>query len=177
MNSRGPVGLGRKAVRAASGGVLVIVALLVLLFMQGPGTGSSDPQSSAESESAGSEALVSAAGDVGPTTSRPADDEEDHESADQDPTAFVGDTLVVLIDEHDYFINVPADRTDAWQPVELSRLIELAQQATGDSNGIRVRIQKRSTARASAEHRIRSELQQAGIGMDAIFESAELVDE
>ena len=54
--------------------------------------------------------------------------------------------------------------------------VEVAQQASGDSNGIRVRIQKRNTARASAEEKILSELEQAGVGRDAVFESSELID-
>ncbi|MEO2035484.1 MAG: hypothetical protein ABGZ35_25675 [Planctomycetaceae bacterium] len=174
MNSRGPVGLGRKAVRAASGGLVVIVALLVLLFMQGPGTGSGDGEVSETADANGEAPAVVSTDAVSDTMLQ--SDAEDGGLTDQEQAAVAGNTLIVLIDEHDYFMQVPENETTAWQPMELTRLVEVAQRAAGDSNGIRVRIQKRSTARASAEQKVRSELEQAGIGVDAIFESSELVD-
>ena len=171
MNLLGPIGFGRKVTRTASGGIIVIVALLAVLFMQGPGTGdgeSSDPGSS----SSDSELLASTnAGGVPLAT-----DQQHGGLTDNEQAALSGKTLVVLIDEHDYRVQVSGDDPEAWTPIELARLAEVARHATGDSNGIRVRIQKRVTARASAEQKILLELEKVGIGEDAIFESSELVD-
>ena len=171
MNSRGPIGFGRKVTRTASGGVIVIVALLAVLFMQGPGTGdgeSSDPGSS----SSDSELLASAnANGVVPTT-----DQQPGGLTDNEQAALSGKTLIVCIDEHDYWMQVSGDGPDTWQPIELARLVEVARQAPGDSNGLRVRIEKRVTSRPSAEQKILLELEKVGIGKDAIFESSELID-
>jgi hypothetical protein len=171
VNSRGPIRLGRKFTRAATGGVIIVVALLALLFMQGLGTGDGE-SSDAGSSANDSEVLVSAdTGEVMLTA-----DQQSGGLTDNEQAALSGKTLIVLIDEHDYRVQVSGDAPDAWQPIELSRLVEVARHATGDSNGIRVRIQKRVTARASAEQKILLELEKVGIGEDAIFESSELVD-
>lgn len=171
MNSRGPVGFGRKVTRAASGGVIVVVAVLAVLLIQGLGTGDGE-SSNPGSSSSDSELLASAnAGGVLPAT-----DQQHGGLTDSEQAALSGNTLVVCIAEHDYWMEVPGDGPDPWQPIELARLVEVARQATGDSNGIRVRIKKRVTARASAEQKIRLELEKVGIGKDAIFESSELLD-
>lgn len=181
MNVRGPIRLGRKAMRAAYGGVIVIVALLLMLFMQGPGTGKNDAEDS--SSTPGETKLVASAAPVDALLTAtpnqepaPAEDStDDHLTADE-KAALSDNTLVVLIDEHNYQIQIPADDGARWTPIELQRLVEVAQQAPGDSNGIRVRIQKRVTARASAEQKILTALQDADIGSDAVFESSELID-
>ena len=96
---------------------------------------------------------------------------------DNEQAALSGKTLIVRIDEHTTIRCRCLEMVlMTWQPIQLARLSEVARQATGDSNGIRVRIQKRVTARASAEQKILLELEKVGIGKDAIFESSELVD-
>lgn len=171
MNLRGPIGFGRKVTRTASGGIIVIVALLAVLFMQGPGTGdgeSSDPGSS----SSDSELLASTnAGGVPLAT-----DQQYGGLTDNEQAALSGKTLIVLIDEYDYWMQVLGDGAETWQPIELARLAEVARQAPGDSNGIRVRIEKRVTSRPRAELKLLEEFEKVGISKDAIFESSELID-
>ena len=171
VNARGPVRLARKASRAAMGGAIVIVALLLAMFLRGPGTGEGD--SSGTTDSSGDATFVASA-DSSDVMLEASDESGGLTELEQ--SALSGNTLLVLIDEHDYLVRVSGDAGDAWQQIKLDRLIEVAQHATGDSNGIRIRIQKRSTARASAEQKILTELEQAGIGRDAIFESSELTD-
>ena len=177
MKLRTPLRLGRKAVRAASGGVIVVVALLALLFMQGPGTGDSDGESEEQAALvSGNDALAAADSTNAMLTSQSQQEQESEGLTEQEMTALNQGTLVVLIDEHDYLIDVSDTRQPDWQPIDLERLVTVARQADGDSNGIRVRIEKRVTARASAEQQILSTLETVGIGADAVFESSELID-
>ncbi|MEZ6061412.1 MAG: hypothetical protein R3C19_13795 [Planctomycetaceae bacterium] len=83
--------------------------------------------------------------------------------------------LTVLIDEYDYLILIPSESEPVYRKAELSRILQLAKQTKGDSNGIRVRIQRRDNSRASAEHQLTNELQRAGIGNDAIYMASEFV--
>ena len=85
--------------------------------------------------------------------------------------------LHVLIDDFDYLIRIRKDGDEQWTGIDLDRLLVVAAEAPGDSNGIRVRVQKRVTARASAEQKLRDALAAQGIGSDAVFESSELLEQ
>ena len=168
MSKRNPARMVR---RATTGALVVVAALLATLFMNGPGSGSGDGEGDAEVSS--SELVASA----DPQDAMLTSDENPGGLTDDEKIALSGGTLQVLIDEFDYLMQVPGkDQQASWVPIELPRLIAVAQQATGDSNGIRVRIQKRVTARASAEREVLQKLDAVGIGADAVFESSELVD-
>jgi len=171
VNSRRLIGFGRKVTRTASGGVIVIVVLLAVLFMQGLGTG--DGESSDSGRSSGDSQLPASTNAGGVLH---AANQQHGGLTDNEQAALSGKTLIVLIDEYDYQMQVPGDGPETWQPIQLTRLAEVARQATGDSNGIRVRIEKRVTSRARAERKLLQELEKVGIGKDAIFESSELLD-
>ncbi len=167
MSKRSPA---RTVRRATTGALVIVAALIATLFMNGPGSGEGDGEGDAEASSSDmvasadpEEAMLIASDSPGGLT-------------DDEKIALAGGTLQILVDEFDYFMQVAGQDESAWQPIELARLVEIAQQASGDSNGIRVRIQKRVTARASAEREILRQLNAAGIGADAIFESSELVE-
>ena len=173
MNSRGPVKSARIWTRGASGGVIVVVTLLLVWFLRGPGrvTGDADPAEKSGSADWSKSVTLAGAHDVlGESDVRAGG------AADHGHVMFSGEMLNVVIDEHMYLVQDSGNETEVWRPVELKQLIEAAQQTTGDSNGIRVRIQKKVTSRASAEQRILAALQQAGISSDAVFESSELID-
>ena len=57
----------------------------------------------------------------------------------------------------------------------LPRVIELAKLAKGDSNGIRVRILRRESARASAEFDLIDGLHKAGVSKDSTIMPADFV--
>lgn len=88
--------------------------------------------------------------------------------------ALASGILTILIDEHNYFLAIPDGNDWRYSPITLARARDLSTRAAGDSNGIRVRILRRSTSRASAEHRLMNELQDAGLEPDAIFMSSQL---
>ena len=172
MSSTGPRRLGKRTVRAASGGVAVMIVLLLLLFLRGGGPGSGDGETEATGEIPADAQVQGAVTSDAPDTTGV----ELTGLSEDERRALADDVLVVLIDEHDYLIRIADETPTDYRPIELDRLVEVATQATGDTNGIRVRIQKKTTARASAEHTLRLELEQAGIRQDAVFESSELVE-
>ena len=83
--------------------------------------------------------------------------------------------LSILIDERSYLMAVPTETELIYRPTELSRLVELAQRADGDSNGIRVRILQRTTARVSANEDLKASLEEVGISADAVYLQSEFI--
>lgn len=166
--------------RAASGGVIVIAALLALLFFRGPGLG----QGEGDSETDGAESAMAStqnpAGSPAAATPTVAPAETDPATetgglTSDEERALSDKILAILIDEHEYRLEVPGDGETLYRPVRLERLLELAQLAEGDSNGIKVRILRRENARASAEEKLKLELEHVGIRTDAVYMPEEFV--
>jgi hypothetical protein len=83
--------------------------------------------------------------------------------------------FTVLIDEKNFLIELPGDLDPVYRETSLPRVIELAKLAKGDSNGIRVRILRRESARASAEFDLIDGLHKAGIAKDSTIMPADFV--
>lgn len=94
---------------------------------------------------------------------------------DDERKSLSGNILTVLIDDYQYMIELPGTPNATFRPAELSRIVELAALAKGDSNGIRVRVLIRQSARASAEKQLQAELEHSGIHRDAIMMTSEFV--
>ncbi|MCA9083283.1 MAG: hypothetical protein KDA81_04465 [Planctomycetaceae bacterium] len=175
MNSKRP-GLFKTTARAASGGALVIGALLTLLFLRGGGIGSGTSEAPPTQVTTGQPERTPTV--QAPSDARtPSDDSVDASGGltDDEKKALSKDVLTVLIDEHEYLMEVPSDSETVYRPIELKRVIELAQQAPGDTNGIRVRVLRRESSRAAAEDQIKRDLTRAGIGEDSIYMPAEFI--
>lgn len=161
----------RRAPRAAMGGGMLLLAfLLLMLFPFGSGDNGDSSEDSGPEQDPRS-AMVASGGSFTPVTAdaRPAERDTDTDLTDDERRALSGDVLSVLIDEYDYLLEITADDADPiYRQKPLERIVELAGQAVGDSNGIRVRIIRRDSARASAEAKLKRELEQSGIGSDAI---------
>jgi len=169
MNSKRP-GVVKSTVRAATGGVIVVAALLALMFLQGGGSGTGDADSPNAAPS-----MV--------TTESPSDPAENPIEAQLETTGLTSDeqkalsskVLSILIDEHDYLLAIPDDANTVYHPCDIERLVELAGHAEGDSNGIRVRILQRESARPSAEEKLKLALASAGVDVDALYQQSEFV--
>ena len=84
--------------------------------------------------------------------------------------------LTVLIVERDYFLMYPdAAGEMRTARASLNEVRHWADRARGDANGIRVRVLRSETARASAEQQLLSELNELGIGGDQIYMPGELL--
>jgi hypothetical protein len=69
----------------------------------------------------------------------------------------------ILIDGHNYLLQLGTDAEEGFKPVEVSEIVQLAQRAQPDANGIRVHIKRRENARASAEIALTNALDRAGV--------------
>ena len=80
----------------------------------------------------------------------------------------VPDVVRILIDERQYYLR-SENRGGQDLLIELPRLIDLILQAPGDDDGLRVRVYRRSTARASAEEKLKTAMAEAGVNDASIF--------
>ena len=109
------------------------------------------------------------------TTSLAAPDRVKGGLTEDEKKALSGDTLTVLIDEHDYLIELPGSPDPIFRPTPMDRIVELAKLTNGDTNGTRVRILRRQSSRASAEEKLKLELERHSIHSDAIVMPSEFV--
>ena len=175
MNSKRPA-IVKNILRAGSGGVAVVVALILMMFLKGgSGDGESDtppsPMASVDESSSSSTTTTT------PSPSTDASNEDSPENGGltaEEAKALEEDVLGIMIDEYDYFLVVPGEDV-IYRPTKIDRLLELAGQAKGDSNGIRVRIVRRETSRTKAEVDLKTALAGIGIGEDAVYMPEELL--
>ena len=167
----------KNSLRAAAGGVAVVVAALLLMFLNGGGLGSGDGEDETNSGDVSVNADPGESGSDSPpadTETKKADDSESGGLTTDEKQALDSGTLGILIDETEFFMVIPGTDT-IYRPKDLSRLVELAELATGDANGIRVRILRRETSRTSAEVELTTALENKGIGQDAVYMPRELL--
>lgn len=83
-----------------------------------------------------------------------------------------GGPLRVVIKDWNYFIRV--GKTDT--PVELADLVTAVAEAKGDADGIRLRVYRTDSARATAEHKLQDALKAAGVVETAVYFSPEPIE-
>jgi hypothetical protein len=174
MGSKRP-GVMKSTMRAASGGVIVVAALLALMFFRGTGTGDGDAETAGTPDASPGNTLVSTETTPGNSKNPVVPRDESGGLTPDEQKALSGKVLGILIDERSFLLAVPDGESEIYKPIKLQRLTELAKLADGDSNGIRVRVMRRESARMSAEAGIKQALQSVGIGDDAIYMPAEFV--
>lgn len=162
--------------RASIGGGALLIGLALFLLFRGFGPGgtgmSGSGTSPGEGQNEGDNSTITAS-DV--PVSEPqskalvAPDQVDGGLTDDEKKSLSGDTFTVLIDERSYFIAIPGQDTSVYRPTPLKRILELATLSKGDSNGIKVKILRRESARASAEAELKFGLEREGIRNDAII--------
>lgn len=171
-----------------AGALMIGIALYLLLqgFGAGAGTGAGtgDTEQPASADSASK-----------PDTAAPADTkaatqpaasvgaDKDAESGARSLTDLTADErraissgiLTVLIDERKFLIQIADTPAPVYRSTILSRIPELVRRCSGDTNGIRVIVRRRETARPSAEADLRRELEKLQITSDAILMPEEIL--
>lgn len=84
--------------------------------------------------------------------------------------------IYVLLDGREYLLRRGPEGQAAFQAATLDQVIEAALTATGDDNGIRIRIAQKSSSRETSERALRTKLEEAGIPQDSIRWKDEPVD-
>jgi hypothetical protein len=87
----------------------------------------------------------------------------------------VDDVLTILVDGRQYSVWRKTRKGNGYFPAELEELIPLALNAQPNDEGLRVRIQRSTTARVTAWQKLQSELVQAGVPAEAIVVPRDLV--
>jgi len=170
----------RRTSKAGMGGGAILIGLALYLLFRGFGFGGPGPAGSGigtESESGDTTMITKAdsSSASNSTNALAAPDRIEGGLSDDEKKALSGVTLTVLIDEHDYLFEIPGTQDPMFRPTPLERIVELATQAKGDTNGTKVRILRRQTSRASAEEKLKLELGRRGIHADAIVMPGEFV--
>jgi hypothetical protein len=170
----------RKTSRAATGGAALFVAFMaVMLFRHGLGTGGSGTSGTNPADSPQPAVAMGPQSPTGPQSTTPAKDVApkrlDPSLTSDEKHAIAGNVLTILIDEHDFLIQIMGGDSPVYRPAELPRVITLAALTQGDANGIRVHIKRRENARASAEEKLKLELAHSRIPSGAIHMAEEFV--
>lgn len=168
----------RNTSRAGMGGGAILIALALFLLFKGLGPGGTGASGSGTGK--GTTSTEHAKAVVGETNPKEGSGLAVPESlvggmTDDERKALSGDLLTVLIDDFQYMIELPGNPDSVHRPAELSRIVQLASLAKGDSNGIKVRVLIRQSARASAESQLLADLEHSGIHRDAIMMTSEFV--
>jgi hypothetical protein len=158
-----------KIKRIVAGGLIVLGAVLASMFgnlFRGPGLGDGDGRGN------GPPAVNDAPnGDEIPDP-QPFEPEPPVETPAVPETPRVVD---ILIDDRDYLVREVVNGEIQYREIELSELIERVKQAPGNDEGIRVRISRTESSRASAENLLDRSLEQAGIAKTEVHRVDELV--
>lgn len=165
--------------RAGIGGGAILIGIALFLLFRGFGPGGTGLTGSGSGESGG-KTMVTTTGDaevVSTATEKSiaAPDTVQGGLTDDERKALSGDILTVLIDERSFLIELPSRSEPVFRPASLERIVELAALARGDTNGIKIRILRRQTSRASSEQELMLELKHIGIRRDAIIMPEEFV--
>lgn len=173
MRKRVPVVLG--------GGVALLVASQFFDFGLGFTDGDGPADSAAETELASIEDAITDVDSIQPNlTSKPSDEET--EQLASEPMEFVPASLTqpnvvdVLIDGNQYLVAVNADDLDQREAKTLDEIIAMTANASGEENGIRVRLARTPDAIAASEAAILTRLGEAGLTDDEIDSRRQLVE-
>ncbi len=86
------------------------------------------------------------------------------------------DVLDVRVEDRRYSLRRVVDGKDVYEPATLDQIIELARETKGNDQGIRVRINRRPSARVVAWMTLQQELIKAGLSEHSVQLQEGLVD-
>lgn len=163
-----------KKMMYAGGGVLILGIILGQYFGLTPGinSGSGDGEDQAESEPAVNpeSIMASSESEIVPVLIQP-------ESSPQKSLAELPlQVLDILIDDRSYLVKADSQSREQYRPAEMKEIRKLVGQATGDEDGIRVRVYRTGSARVVPEAVLKDELKKAGLEPQQIDWKVHLVD-
>lgn len=163
-----------KRMMYAGGGVLVLGIILGQFFgltpgiNSGPGQGEDRPES--EPEKSSPSIMASTESEMVPVLIQP-------EPESKQPLAELPlQVLDILIDDRSYLVKADTQPREKYQPADIEQIRKLAQQASGDEDGIRVRIYRTGSARVVPEKTLKEELKKAGLDSQQVEWKVHLID-
>lgn len=162
---------------ATAGGVLIAIGILIGTLMNLP-IGDVGTQQDSKSDSEVKNTRVSLETDlIAQNDSPTADNSEGKTTEPKSDSATPPNVVHVLIDGRAYFYATDAKAEIAsYKSVELAELVALAEKATGNENGVRIRISRKKAARVTAQESLLEQLEKSGIKKDAVVVVEEWVD-
>ena len=149
-------------------GSILVVGVLIGSFLSGliPGFGVGGNQDGNEANTRGDETLATLANldtrtEILPTAAT---------------TGVSKDVLDVRVEDRSYSLRRVVDGKDVYEPATLDQIIELARATKGNDQGIRVRINRRPSARVVAWMTLQQELIKAGLSEHSVQLQEGLVD-
>lgn len=165
--------------RLAGGAVIGVAAIAFYIGMQfkGPGLGGSGSGDGGPAPGEATQASTSGANEPAtPIGTDIAGDEAVLASTKATPPpAPVSPRVTVIISGDKYLLSTTGDQAEA-TPAELTEVARAALAATGDGQGIRVRIFRKKDATAGAKLDLFSKLSDAGVPSEAIQDMKEFLD-
>lgn len=136
-------------------GAAVVLAFLIGMYSGIPGFGGGG---------AGAQGNAGAAAAAAETGGGPVETPDDLTK-----TGLEDNVVTVLIDKHDYAVLTKYDGKEEYRAASIDQVVSLAKIAQGDDTGVRVKVLRRESARASAEELLRGSLGNAGIPAPSIY--------
>ncbi|QDV20746.1 hypothetical protein Pan153_54240 [Gimesia panareensis] len=163
-----------KRLMYAGGGVLILGIILGQFFGLTPGInsgpGQGEDQSESQPEESSSSIMASTESDVVPVLVQP-------EPKPQKTLAELPlQVLDILIDDRSYLVKAESQPREQYQPAEMEQILKLVARATGDEDGIKVRVYRTGSARVVPEKVLKEELKKAGLGSPQVEWKVHLID-
>ncbi|MFK7820894.1 MAG: hypothetical protein AB8G99_19425 [Planctomycetaceae bacterium] len=132
-------------------GAAVVVAFLLGMYTGIPGFGGG---SGAEGN-----ADVDASGGGGPVET----------TSDLMKAGLEDNVVTVLIDAREFAVLTKKDGQEEYKAASMDQIVQMARAAQGDDTGVRVKVLRRESAKASAEESLRNSLASAGVPATSIY--------
>lgn len=160
-----------KRLMYAGGGVLILGMVLGQFFGLTPGinSGSGDGEEKPASTDDSRAIMASTESDIVPILIQP---EPKHKSLDELPLK----VLDILIDNRSYLIKASSQPQERYRSADIKEVIQQAKRATGDEDGIRIRVYRKGSARVIPESLLKDELKNAGLAPQMVDWKNHLVD-
>ncbi|WP_339731159.1 hypothetical protein [uncultured Gimesia sp.] len=167
-----------KQLMYAGGGVLILGIILGQFFGltpgintdSGPGESETTTESTTESAAESQAILASSESDIVPILIAP----EPKRAKSQLEVPL--QVLDILIENRSYLIKSAVQSQDGYRPAEIDEIIRFAKQASGDEDGIRIRVYRKGSARVIPESQLKDALKRAGVPQQSIDWKTHLVD-
>lgn len=161
-----------KRLMYAGGGVLILGIILGQFFGLTPGinTGPGEGETKKESTNDSPAILASTESDIVPVLIQP----EPKQKISQSELPLK--VLDILIDDRSYLVKASSQPQDQYRPAAIEEIVQQAKQASGDEDGIRIRVYRKGSARVIPESLLKDELKKAGLAPHMIDWKIHLVD-
>ena len=163
-----------KRMMYAGGGVLILGIILGQYLGLTPGInsgpGEGEGRVEPESEESSPSVMASTESDMVPVLIQP--EPREQKSLAEIPLQ----VLDILIDDRSYKVKADSQPREKYQPADMETILMLAGRATGDEDGVKVRVYRTGSARVVPEKTLKEELTKSGLDTQQVEWKSHLID-